>query len=259
MRNAAGISATRCCCRAPDAPSSLPKLAADGRLELGPITLQRRGKAIASDRRQSALPQRRGPDHHRSDGNRGRHRHPRSGHQHRGAARRTCRAPEVCRTTHLRQPASTSRTSIAARFPISGTCSAISASCTSSCAASRGRTCCRTTCTAYGIEKLWVAAVESFAIGGHCQILLDDGLRDRGQRRLHDAAGAQGRHHPGRSNMRLPRFVGDRIARQAIQYGRRLDCDSPEGRMICDEIVPAERDGRSHRSRRRGTDLPNTL
>ena len=43
---------------------------------------------------------------------------------------------------------------------------------------------------------------------------------------------------PGAANMRLPRFVGDRIARQAIMSGRRLDCDTPEGRMICDEIVP---------------------
>jgi enoyl-CoA hydratase/carnithine racemase len=43
---------------------------------------------------------------------------------------------------------------------------------------------------------------------------------------------------PGAANLRLPRFVGDRIARQAIMYGRRLDCDSPEGKMICDEVVP---------------------
>ncbi len=43
---------------------------------------------------------------------------------------------------------------------------------------------------------------------------------------------------PGCANLRLPRFVGDRIARQAIMYGRRLDCDSPEGRLICDEVVP---------------------
>jgi len=43
---------------------------------------------------------------------------------------------------------------------------------------------------------------------------------------------------PGAANMRLPRFTGDRIARQAIQYERRLECDSPEGRLICDEIVP---------------------
>src|SRR4029077_2137764 len=27
------------------------------------------------------------------------------------------------------------------------------------------------------------------------------------------------------------------IARQAIQYGRRLACDSPEGHLLCDEIV----------------------
>src|SRR5262249_19701503 len=42
---------------------------------------------------------------------------------------------------------------------------------------------------------------------------------------------------PGAANMRMPRFTGDRIARQAVQYERRLACDSPEGRMICDEIV----------------------
>ena len=43
---------------------------------------------------------------------------------------------------------------------------------------------------------------------------------------------------PGAANLRLPRFVGARIARQAILVGRRLDCDTPEGRMICDEVVP---------------------
>jgi (3,5-dihydroxyphenyl)acetyl-CoA 1,2-dioxygenase len=40
--------------------------------------------------------------------------------------------------------------------------------------------------------------------------------------------------------LRLPRFVGDRIARQAILYERKLTCDSPEGRLICDEIAPAD-------------------
>ena len=48
------------------------------------------------------------------------------------------------------------------------------------------------------IEKLWIAAVEGFAIGGHCQILLDDGLRPRGAGRVHDAARTQGGHHPRR-------------------------------------------------------------
>jgi len=44
---------------------------------------------------------------------------------------------------------------------------------------------------------------------------------------------------PGLANLRLPRFTGDRIARQAIQYERKLVCDSAEGRLICDEIAPA--------------------
>ena len=41
--------------------------------------------------------------------------------------------------------------------------------------------------------------------------------------------------------MRLPRFVGDRVARQAIRMERRLDCNTPEGRMICDYVVDPEK------------------
>ena len=89
------------------------------------------------------------------------------------------------------------------------------------------------------IEKPWIAAVESFAIGGHCQILLvmDYVLAERGAF-LTLPARKEG-IIPGAANMRMPRFTGDRLARQAIQYERRLDCDSPEGRLICDEIVGA--------------------
>lgn len=42
---------------------------------------------------------------------------------------------------------------------------------------------------------------------------------------------------PGAANLRLPRFVGDRLARQLIMMERRLDCASAEGRLICDEVV----------------------
>ena len=52
---------------------------------------------------------------------------------------------------------------------------------------------------------------------------------------------------PGFANLRLPRFVGERIAREAIHYERRLACDSVEGRMICDEIALGRRDGRGDR------------
>ncbi len=90
----------------------------------------------------------------------------------------------------------------------------------------------------YGVEKPWIAAVESFAIGGHCQILLTmDFVIAANDAYLTLPARKEG-IIPGVSNMRLIRFVGDRIARQLIQYERRLDCDTPEGRMICDEIVP---------------------
>jgi len=89
------------------------------------------------------------------------------------------------------------------------------------------------------IEKPWIAAVESFAIGGHCQLLLvmDYVLAERGAF-LTLPARKEG-IIPGAANMRLPRFTGDRIARQAILYEGRLECDSPQGRLICDEIVEA--------------------
>src|SRR5262249_37603859 len=76
---------------------------------------------------------------------------------------------------------------------------------------------------------------ETFAIGGHCQILLavDYVLAER-TAFLTLPARKEG-IIPGAANMRLPRFTGDRIARQAILYERRLDCDSPDGRLICDD------------------------
>lgn len=89
----------------------------------------------------------------------------------------------------------------------------------------------------FGIEKPWVAAVDTFAIGGHCQILLAmDYVIAAADAFMTLPARKEG-IIPGLANLRLPRFVGDRIARQAIQYERRLPCDSPEGRLICDEIV----------------------
>jgi (3,5-dihydroxyphenyl)acetyl-CoA 1,2-dioxygenase len=91
-----------------------------------------------------------------------------------------------------------------------------------------------------GTEKPWVAAVESFAIGGHCQTLLTmDFVLAANDAFMTLPARKEG-IVPGAANFRLPRFTGDRIARQAIQYERKLSCDSPDGRLICDEVVPAE-------------------
>jgi thioesterase DpgC len=87
-------------------------------------------------------------------------------------------------------------------------------------------------------EKPWIAMVDTFAIGGGCQHLLvvDYVLAEAGAY-LTLPARKEG-IIPGMANLRLSRFVGDRLARQAIMYGRRFDCDTPEGRLICDEIAP---------------------
>jgi len=86
-------------------------------------------------------------------------------------------------------------------------------------------------------EKLWVAAVETFAIGGACQILhtVDHVIAGRGAR-LYLPARKEG-ILPGASNLRLPRSVGDRLARQAILSGLEFEAGTPNGDLLCDEIV----------------------
>ena len=90
------------------------------------------------------------------------------------------------------------------------------------------------------MEKLWVAAVEGFAIGGHCQILLTMDYTIAADDAYLTLPARKEGIVPGAANLRLPRFVGDRIARQAIFAERRIDCASAEGRMICDAITKAE-------------------
>jgi enoyl-CoA hydratase/carnithine racemase len=92
-------------------------------------------------------------------------------------------------------------------------------------------------------EKLWIAAVEGFAIGGHCQYLLVMDHVIAGDDAYMTLPARKEGIIPGAANLRLPRFTGDRIARQAVMAELRIDCASPEGRMICDEIVaPADMD-----------------
>ncbi|HTN95569.1 MAG TPA: enoyl-CoA hydratase-related protein, partial [Nordella sp.] len=92
----------------------------------------------------------------------------------------------------------------------------------------------------YATEKPWVAAVDAFAIGGHCQLLLCMDYVLAGSDAFLTLPARKEGIIPGLANLRLPRFTGDRIARQAIQHERRLVCDSAEGRLICDEVVPTE-------------------
>jgi enoyl-CoA hydratase/carnithine racemase len=90
------------------------------------------------------------------------------------------------------------------------------------------------------LEKPWIAGVDVFAIGGGCQYLLAMDYVVAGSDAYMTLPARKEGIIPGAANLRMPRFVGDRITRQAILMGRRLDCDSPEGRMICDMVVPPD-------------------
>ena len=89
-------------------------------------------------------------------------------------------------------------------------------------------------------EKLWVAQVDRFAIGGGCQILLVCDYVVAAAGAVMTLPARKEGIIPGFADLRLPRFVGDRIARRAIQSELRLECESTEGRMICDEIAPPD-------------------
>jgi (3,5-dihydroxyphenyl)acetyl-CoA 1,2-dioxygenase len=88
-------------------------------------------------------------------------------------------------------------------------------------------------------EKPWVAAVEAFAIGGGCQLLcvFDRVLAEPGA--YFNLPASKEGFIPGAANLRFPRLVGIKLAREGIFFERVFYADTPEGRMICDEVVPA--------------------
>ncbi len=89
-------------------------------------------------------------------------------------------------------------------------------------------------------EKPWVAVVESFAIGGACQWLL---VMDRVVAQHGTYFNLPARKEgiiPGCANLRLPRLVGERAARQAIMFERAFQADSAAGRLLADEVVAGD-------------------
>jgi thioesterase DpgC len=88
------------------------------------------------------------------------------------------------------------------------------------------------------VEKPWVAAVEAFAIGGGCQLLcvMDRVIAEPGS--FFSLPASKEGFIPGAASLRLPRLVGIKLARESIFFERVFHADTPEGRMICDEVVP---------------------
>lgn len=89
-------------------------------------------------------------------------------------------------------------------------------------------------------EKPWIAAVDSFAIGGACQMLLvmDRVIAEDGS--YFNLPARKEGIIPGAANLRLARFVGERMARQAIFFNREFGAASPEGRLLADEVVAVD-------------------
>jgi thioesterase DpgC len=90
------------------------------------------------------------------------------------------------------------------------------------------------------LEKPWIMAVDKFAIGGGCQYLLVGDYNIAANDAYMTLPARKEGIVPGAANLRMPRFVGDRVTRQAIMADRRIECDSDTGRLICDLIVPPE-------------------
>jgi thioesterase DpgC len=92
-------------------------------------------------------------------------------------------------------------------------------------------------------EKPWIAVVESFAIGGGCQLLL---VVDHVVAEASSFFSLPARHEgiiPGLANLRLPRFIGERRTREAISFNPRFAAESEVGRSIADVVVPREEVG----------------
>ena len=100
-------------------------------------------------------------------------------------------------------------------------------------------------------EKPWIAAVEAHAIGGGCQLLcaMDRVIAETGS--FFNLPASKEGFIPGGANLRLPRLAGIKLSRECIFYERVFHADTPEGRLICDEVVQAsEMDGAIERNAR---------
>jgi thioesterase DpgC len=90
-------------------------------------------------------------------------------------------------------------------------------------------------------EKPWLAVVDGFAIGGGCQLLLvmDYVIAESGS--YCSLPARKEGIIPGCANLRLPRCMGERMARQAIMFDRTLYVDSPEAHALVNEVCSRER------------------
>jgi (3,5-dihydroxyphenyl)acetyl-CoA 1,2-dioxygenase len=91
------------------------------------------------------------------------------------------------------------------------------------------------------IQKPWIAAVDSFAIGGGMQLLLVFDKVIAADDVYFSLPAAQEGIIPGAANFRLARIIGSRLTRQIILSGRKIFASEPAAQWLCDEVVPVEK------------------
>jgi thioesterase DpgC len=94
--------------------------------------------------------------------------------------------------------------------------------------------------SAPALEKPWIAAVDTFAIGGGTQLLLAVDHVVAASDAYFSLPAAKEGIVPGAGNLRLGRHTGSRISRQMILHGRRIEASEPDARLIADEVVGPE-------------------
>jgi thioesterase DpgC len=91
-----------------------------------------------------------------------------------------------------------------------------------------------------GREIPWIAAVDSFAIGGGAQIVLACDRVIAAADSYFSLPAAQEGIVPGAANLRLARRTNGSLARQIILYGRRVQAHEEDARLLFDEVVAPE-------------------
>ncbi|WP_327138354.1 enoyl-CoA hydratase/isomerase family protein (plasmid) [Streptomyces sp. NBC_01340] len=86
------------------------------------------------------------------------------------------------------------------------------------------------------VEKPWLAAVDTFAIGGGAQILLACDQVVAASDAYFSLPAANEGIVPGVANLRLTRYLGARPARQVILGGRAIRADEPDARLLFDDV-----------------------
>jgi thioesterase DpgC len=87
------------------------------------------------------------------------------------------------------------------------------------------------------LEKPWVAAVDTFAIGGGAQLALVFDHVIAAADSWFSLPAAQEGIVPGVSNLRLSRLIGGRASRQVILSGRKIWAHEPDAAGLYDEVL----------------------